>query len=128
MEDLKQQWKVLRDNYRRCIRKRQLKQRSGAGSSKLLVCRYFEQLQFLHDTVSHEESDGTNDIKLLQRASSNPESEVVKIEGNGYALVEKEVIPPEKKRKVEPYRKPISAKSKHTRDDISATDMVINKQ
>ena len=78
---------MLRDNYRRCIRKRQLKQRSGAGSSKLLVCRYFEQLQFLHDAVSHEESDGTNDIKLLQRASSNPESEVVKIEGNGYALV-----------------------------------------
>ena len=89
MEDLKQQWKGLRDNYRRCIQKRHLKQRSSAGSSKLPVCSYFEQLQFLHDTVSNEESDGNIDIEFTQRASPNPESKVVDVEGNGNALVEK---------------------------------------
>ena len=67
MEDLKQQWTGLRDNYKRCIQKRQLKQRPGAGSSKLPVCRYFEQLQFLHNTVSNEELGGNTDIEFAKR-------------------------------------------------------------
>ena len=128
MEDLKHKWKRLRDSCRRCTQKRQLKQRSGAGSSKLPVCKYFEQLQFLNDTVSNEESDGNIHIEFAQRASPNPESEVVEVKENGIALVEKEVTPPEKKRKVEPYRKPMSGKSKQTREDISTTDMIIKKQ
>ena len=68
MEDLKQLWKGLRDSYRGCIQTRQLKQRSSAGSSKLRVCKYFEQIQLLHDTVSHEESDSNIDIEFPQRA------------------------------------------------------------
>ena len=125
MEDLKQQWKGLRDNYRRCIKKRQLKQRPGAGLLKLPASRSFEQLQFLHDTVSNEESDGNIDIEFAQRASPKPESKIVEVEGNGNALVEKEVTPPETTRKVEPYRKPMSRKSKQAREDISTTDVMI---
>ena len=125
MEDLKEKWKGLRDNYRRCIQKHQLKQRSGAGSSKLPACKYFEQLEFLRDFVSNEESDGNINIEFAQRASLNINSEIVEVERNGNALVEKKVTPPKKKRKVEPYRKPMSGKSKQTREDISTTDMMI---
>ena len=79
-------------------------------------CRVVEvtslQLQFFHDTISNEESHGNIDIEFAQRASPNPEHEIVEVDGNGNALVEKEVTPPEKKRKVEPYRKPMSGKLK----------------
>ena len=95
MEDLKQQWKRLRDNYERCTRKCQLKQRSGAGSSKLPVCRYFEQLQFLRDTVSNKLNCNI-EIEFAQRASPDPESEIVQVEENGNTLVDKEVTPEKK--------------------------------
>ena len=62
--DLKQKWKGVRSNCRRCIQKPQLKQRSGAKSSQLPVCRYYEQLQFLHGTISSDETDGNFDIKF----------------------------------------------------------------
>ena len=90
--------------------KYQLNQISGAGLSKLQVCRYFHQ--FFHDTVSKEESEGNIHIEFAQRASPTLESEVVEAEGNGNVLVEKEVRPPQKKRKVESYRKPMSGISK----------------
>ena len=87
-----------------------LNQRSGAGLSKLQVCRYFHQ--FSHDTVSKEESEGNIHIEFAQRASPNPESEVVEVEGNGNVLVENGVRPLQKKRKVESYRKAMSGKSR----------------
>lgn len=90
--------------------KYQLNQRSGAGLSKLQVCRYFHQ--FSHDTVSKEESEGNIHIEFAQRASPNPESEVVEVEGNANVLVENEVRPPQKKRKVESCRKAMSGKSR----------------
>ena len=77
--------------------------------------------------VSNEESDGNIDIKFAQHASPNPGSEFAEVEGNGNVLVEKEVTPPQKKRKVVPSRKPISGKSKQTWEDISTTDMMIKK-
>ena len=79
---------------------------------EVTVCKFFEQLQFLHDTVSNEESAGNIDIEYAQRASPNSVSDVIKAEVNGNVLVEKEVSPPEMKRKVEPYRKLTSGKSK----------------
>ena len=85
----------------------------------------FWTVQFLHDTISHEESGNSIDIKFAQRASLNPESEVVEVEVNGNALVEKEVAPPEKKRKVEPWQKPMIGKSKQTMEDISTTYMML---
>ena len=42
----------LRDNYRRCIRKREQATRSGAGQKKLPTCDFFAELSFLHDVVS----------------------------------------------------------------------------
>lgn len=91
-EELKQQWKGIRGNYRRCIQKPQLKQRSGARSSQLRVCRYYEQLRFLHDTISSDETDGNFDIEFSQRASPNVESKVIESEGGGNYPVSHEVI------------------------------------
>ena len=84
-----------------------------------------ENLQFLHNTAFNEESDGIIDIEFAQCAAPNPQSRVVEVEGNGNALVEKERTPPEKKRKVKPYQKPVSGKSKQIREEVSATDMMI---
>ena len=104
------------NNYRRCIEKIQLEERSGAGSSKLPVCRYYEQLRLLHNTVSSDETNYNVDIKFAQRASLNIQSKVIRGEGSGNVPVIHEVTPPEKNRKLGPYRKkPMVRKLKQTR-------------
>ena len=62
---------------------------------------YFDNLykQFLYDTVPSEESDSNIEIEFAERASPNRESDVIEVEENGNAVVEKEVTPPEKKQK-----------------------------
>lgn len=85
----------------------------------------FWTVHFLHDIISHEESGNSIDIEFAQRASLNSESEVVEVEVNGNTLVEKEVTPTEKKRKVEPYQKPMIGKSKQTREDNWTTYMML---
>ena len=52
--------------------------------------------------VFNEKSDGNIDIEFPESTFPNPESEVVEDEGNRNAFFEKEVTPPENKRKVEP--------------------------
>ena len=42
----------LRDNYRRCLRKREQATRSGAGLKKLPTCDFFLELSFLHDSIT----------------------------------------------------------------------------
>ena len=87
VECLKHPWNRIRDNYRRCIQKPQLNQRSGAGSSHLPGCRYYEQLQYLYDTFSSDEIDGNVDIESLQRAFPNAENKVIEGEGSGMILL-----------------------------------------
>ena len=69
-----------------------MKQKYGAGSTKLPVCRYYEQLQFLHDTVSN---DGNVSIEFSERASPNVESKVIEGEGSAMFLTN-EIIPVER--------------------------------
>ena len=48
----------MRENYRKCLKKRQLKTRSGSGSSqKLPTCHFFKELQFLTDTLRNKPSE-----------------------------------------------------------------------
>ena len=42
----------LRDNYRRCIRKRETLTRTGSANKKLPTCDYFAELSFLRDIVT----------------------------------------------------------------------------
>ena len=60
------------------------------------ICRYYEELQFLHDTVFNDETDSNVDIKFSQRASANVEMKVFEGEGNVNVPVTHEVTPPEK--------------------------------
>ena len=54
---LQNMFNKLRDNYRRCIRKREQVTRSGSGRKKLPTCDFFGELSFLHDIVSGRSTD-----------------------------------------------------------------------
>ena len=49
---LQKLFEKLRDNYRRCLRKREKLTRSGAENKKLPSCEYFAQLSFLKDIMT----------------------------------------------------------------------------
>ena len=57
------------------------------------VSKCYEQLQFIHDAISNNET-------FSQRLFFNVESEVVEGEGKGNVFITHEVTPREKKRKV----------------------------
>jgi len=62
METIKRKWAKLRQNYRKCLQRRELKTRSGAGLSKLPTCKSFEQLHFLKDILMDKPSYGNIEI------------------------------------------------------------------
>ena len=113
VKELKFKWKGLRDNYRRCIQNRESKQKSGAASSKLPICRYFEQLGFMRDAVTTNESDPNTDIEFVQ--PNKPEGDEEK--------VQPETPTPVKKQKIEPYRK---TKTKQVKEE-TFTDLMIKQ-
>ncbi|CAB4038372.1 Hypothetical predicted protein, partial [Paramuricea clavata] len=45
VEFLKAQWKNLKENYKRCLDKRNRMTKSGAGAHSLPTCKYFQNLQ-----------------------------------------------------------------------------------
>lgn len=66
-------------------------------------------------------------ILISQHTSPNVESKVVKAKGSGHVLNTHKVIPTEKKRKIGLYQKPMGTKSKQSSEEISTTDLMINK-
>ena len=81
---LKNQWKLIRDAYMRCISKREKQTRSGAATTKLSRCKYFEILSFLKGIGEPTKADSNVDITINEEP--------------------KEV---HEKKTIEPYRKPI---------------------
>jgi len=57
VESLKFQWGKIKENYRKCLKKREIKQRSGAGSDKLPLCSFFTELSFLNDSLLNKRSE-----------------------------------------------------------------------
>ena len=56
----------LKDNYRRCIRKREQLTRSGSGSTKKLpTCDYFVELSFLRDVVSGRKTESNVEYEII---------------------------------------------------------------
>lgn len=55
--ELKKLFDKMRDNYRRCLRKREKITRSGAGVKKLPTCDFFHELSFLSDVMSTQQTD-----------------------------------------------------------------------
>ena len=66
VDHLKNQWKKVRDGYKRAIEKRVKQTRSGAGSSKLATCRHFNLLSFLHSIATSQGTDSNVDISLCE--------------------------------------------------------------
>ena len=60
----------LKDNYRRCIRKREKMTRSGCAGTKLPTCEYFVELSFLRDIVT-----GRNTESNVSKATAAVESQ-----------------------------------------------------
>lgn len=47
------EWTKLRENYRKCLKRREKATRSGAGSKVLPTCQYFNELSFITNAVSN---------------------------------------------------------------------------
>ena len=54
---LKRCWKNLRDGFVKCLKKREVLTRSGAGKTKLPTCKFFDQLHFIRDTIIHRSTE-----------------------------------------------------------------------
>ena len=46
-------WKNLRDGFSKCLKKRDLLTRSGAGAAVLPQCQFFRELQFIKNAVTN---------------------------------------------------------------------------
>ena len=57
VEFLKNEWKKLKENFKRCIDKRARLTKSGAPAHALPKCKYFDQLMFVHDKVKNRETE-----------------------------------------------------------------------
>ena len=76
IDKIKCEWGKLRENYRKCLRKREYKLRSGAGGGKLPSCSFFEQLSFLRDTLVNREAE-SNIVIPNERNSQDHETQNV---------------------------------------------------
>ena len=74
LEDvLMKEFDWLKDNYRRCIRKREQATRSGAGQKKLPTCDFFGELSFLRDVMTSRKSENNIEVDLtLDDSQINP--------------------------------------------------------
>ena len=66
---LKNTWKGLRDNYKRCLTTRLRQQRLGTSSQKLSMGKYFQQLDFLSEKISNKET--ISNISIETNLSDN---------------------------------------------------------
>lgn len=56
-EIIKAEWEKLRENYRKCLAKREKATRSGAAAKKLPTCNFFVELSFLRDTLLNRRTE-----------------------------------------------------------------------
>ncbi|XP_046862378.1 uncharacterized protein LOC124455802 [Xenia sp. Carnegie-2017] len=67
------EFKRLRENFRKCLKKRELESRSGAEAKKLPTCAFFVELSFLRDSVSNRKSTSNVNVpRLSDSRSSSP--------------------------------------------------------
>ena len=56
-EIIKAEWEKLRENYRKCLAKREKATRSGAAAKKLPTCNLFVELSFLRDKLLNRRTE-----------------------------------------------------------------------
>ena len=52
-KEAKLEWSKLRENFRKCLKRREVATRSGSGKTQLPSCQFFKELLFIKDTVSN---------------------------------------------------------------------------
>ena len=62
---LQTQWVKLRDNYRKCLKRREKATRSGAGVKTLPTCAFISELTFISDSVSNRATESNIDPGLF---------------------------------------------------------------
>lgn len=73
---LKKSWKNIRDAFTKCMKKRELLTRSGAGLTNLPHCKYFKELAFLTDVVTNRVTESNLNLPQFQSVD-NPEDEEI---------------------------------------------------
>ena len=71
VDDIKKLWTKLRENYRKCLKKREQKTRSGAGTGRLPSCNFFNELQFLADTLNNKPTDSNLNLAAVNYDKEN---------------------------------------------------------
>lgn len=66
MEYLKREWDKLKDNYRKCLQRREKITKSVAENKKFPTCSYFTKLSFLKDIVSNRKTISNVEIVSAQ--------------------------------------------------------------
>ena len=83
-------WKNLRDGFSKCLKKRDLLTRSGAGATVLPQCQFFRELQFIKNAVTNrathsnlnvqhhlmEDNGEVEELELVQSMQTSPISTI----------------------------------------------------
>ena len=70
VDQLKTKWKGLQDGFKKCMDRQRDINKSDSWYSKPSTCRYYNQLQFLHDAISNKSTH--SDIPVSRHAEISP--------------------------------------------------------
>ena len=126
---MKKEWKSLRESFKRALTNRKNQTRSGAAGKKLSTCKYFNNLNFLTDVVSHAPTETNIDLNI----TTTPIGSSLKSSNNDNANKENEnqlVIqhPYRKKTKKENTQEKIDLLLVNTLKDITNTSADSSKE
>ena len=62
----------MKENYRKCIKRRSSETRSGSKAKTLATCQFFKELSFLRDVVSNRNTESNVPEACYQGPSSGP--------------------------------------------------------
>ncbi|XP_066925540.1 uncharacterized protein [Clytia hemisphaerica] len=92
IDEVKNTWTRLRENFRKCLKKRALQGEGKSGSrgkKKFATCNFFNELQFLKDTLLNKQTDSN-----LMISNENKENEASVETDNENALADVTPVKP----------------------------------
>ena len=69
---MEKEWRRLRENYRKCLKRQELASRSGAGSKTEKSCQFYDELTFMKEIFTDRERSSNIDESLLAPIHSPP--------------------------------------------------------
>lgn len=88
---LKQEFKRLKDNLKKCLDRREKATKSGAPYSKMPQCKYFSQLLFLMDKTANKPT--VSNISILTNDGDNLIEESSSLETPTYTTIKRSSVP-----------------------------------